>query len=79
MTFPSYHAICALLLIAAVPRWPMIVLNVAMLVSTLPIGMHYFADLLGGGIVFTLVNIQPHLWKIYFRRILPRSVCIVPS
>ncbi|MGY4397750.1 hypothetical protein ACVWZA_002947 [Sphingomonas sp. UYAg733] len=53
ISFPSFHAAAALLLIwAAWPlkllRWPMVVVNVAMLLATPVHGCHYLIDVIGG-------------------------------
>jgi membrane-associated phospholipid phosphatase len=57
---PSFHCEWAVLLIAVFwksPfRWPVLALNVVMIASTIPVGMHYATDVLAGllvcGIVF---------------------------
>jgi membrane-associated phospholipid phosphatase len=50
VTFPSFHAIWAVLLIAAFYRHalflPMLILNVLMLWSTMTVGMHYSGDVI---------------------------------
>lgn len=55
VTFPSFHTIWAVILIAVYHRsslfWPMLIVNGLMLVSTLTVGMHYFSDLIGGLLV----------------------------
>lgn len=71
ITFPSFHTIWGVLVIAAFHRtvlfWPVLVLNVVMIASTVPIGLHYFVDVAGGlfisGIVIfaTNNNEQDHL------------------
>lgn len=52
VAFPSYHAVAALLFTWAawptVARWPILTLNVLMLVSIPTIGNHYFIDVLAG-------------------------------
>ena len=50
--FPSFHGIMALILIFAVRPypllfWPFLVINLVMLVSTVPVGGHHFADVIG--------------------------------
>lgn len=57
---PSYHTIMGCILIAAFWNRPIvrtwaIVLNVLMIASTVPMGGHYFIDILGGLIVGALV------------------------
>lgn len=57
ITFPSFHTIWALLLVAACPRRlrPVsVVLNAAVIVATLTTGWHYLADVLSGVVVFYL-------------------------
>jgi len=56
VAFPSFHAACALLFAWAlwnVPhlRWPIALLNVAMLASTPVIGNHYLVDVFAGLVV----------------------------
>lgn len=53
ITAPSFHALAAVLLAWAFwhirsLRWPMLVLNVAMILSAIPIGGHYFIDIVLG-------------------------------
>lgn len=59
ITFPSFHTIWGVLVIAAFHRTrlflPVLVLNVAMIASTIPIGLHYYVDVAGGLIVATTV------------------------
>lgn len=56
---PSYHAIWAVLLASAFYRTklfiPMAVLNAAVVVSTIPTGMHYLIDVIAGLVVVHLV------------------------
>jgi hypothetical protein len=58
ITFPSFHTVWALLLVAACPR-PLkpvsVLLNAAVLVATLTTGWHYLSDVLAGIIVYYLV------------------------
>jgi membrane-associated phospholipid phosphatase len=60
VTFPSFHTIWAVLLIAAFRGrrlfWPVAILNSLVLLSCVTTGMHYFVDVLGGLIV-TLIAI----------------------
>lgn len=56
VTFPSYHAVVAVLFAygwRAVPvvRWPMIMLNFVMLIACVPIGSHYVVDVLAGIVI----------------------------
>jgi membrane-associated phospholipid phosphatase len=59
VTFPSFHTIWALLLVAAFRGrrlfWPIAILNSLVLLSCVTTGMHYFADVLGGMIVTAIV------------------------
>jgi len=52
ITFPSFHAIWGVLLTAGFYRTrlfiPVALLNAVMIVSTVPVGMHYFTDVLAG-------------------------------
>ena len=56
ITFPSFHAAVAVLLAWAasgIPylRYPMIILNLLMLLSSIPIGGHYLVDVIAGSLV----------------------------
>ncbi|WP_342361255.1 phosphatase PAP2 family protein [Terrarubrum flagellatum] len=56
VSFPSFHAICAILITIAfwrVPylRWAALVLNLAMLAATPIEGGHYFVDLIAGAVI----------------------------
>lgn len=60
ITFPSFHTVWAVLLAVAVAhrRWialPFLVLNVAVVLSTLTTGWHYLSDVLAGFAVALLV------------------------
>jgi membrane-associated phospholipid phosphatase len=55
VTFPSFHAIWALLLILAMPTWPMIILNGLMIISTVTTGGHYAIDVVAGMLVCAVV------------------------
>lgn len=66
ITFPSYHTVMGILFVYAVRdvRWafgPMLVLNIVMIIATVPIGGHYFIDIAGGALVafagIVLVNV----------------------
>jgi membrane-associated phospholipid phosphatase len=61
VTFPSFHTIWAVLLIAAFRGrwlfWPIAALNSLVLLSCVTTGMHYFVDVLGGLIVTAIVII----------------------
>lgn len=75
IAFPSFHTVMGLLFVYAVRDvrgvfWPMLVLNSLMIVATVPVGGHYFADVIGGGFVFAVsivvvdwVNGRPPLWR----------------
>jgi membrane-associated phospholipid phosphatase len=59
ITFPSFHACMGLMAVycfRGMPRlfWPVLVFNLLVAVSIVPIGGHYFIDLLGGGATFAL-------------------------
>ena len=58
ITFPSFHVVWALLLVAACPR-PLkafsILLNSAVIVATLTTGWHYLSDVLAGIVVYYAV------------------------
>jgi membrane-associated phospholipid phosphatase len=61
VTFPSYHTLSAIAMVYAVRSyrllfWPVAALNAAVIFSTLPIGGHYLADVIGG-IVVALASI----------------------
>jgi membrane-associated phospholipid phosphatase len=67
ITFPSYHAAVAVLLAWAasgIPylRYPMIVLNLVMLVSAVPIGGHYLVDVIAGSLVGGASVIVARAW-----------------
>ena len=66
VTFPSFHAGAAVLLIWGFwplrwARWPFAALNTAMFASSVPIGGHYVVDLLAGGVV-AAVGISASKW-----------------
>jgi membrane-associated phospholipid phosphatase len=55
ITFPSFHTVWALLLVAACPRRLKpcsVVLNAAVIVATLTTGWHYLTDVLAGIVVY---------------------------
>ena len=58
ITFPSFHTVWALLLVAACPR-PLkaasVLLNAAVIVATLTTGWHYLSDVLAGIVVYYAV------------------------
>jgi hypothetical protein len=58
ITFPSFHTVWALLLVAACPR-PLkaasVLLNSAVIVATLTTGWHYLSDVLAGIVVYYAV------------------------
>ncbi len=55
ITFPSFHTVWGVLLVVlfwkSAFRVPVLVLNVLMILSTIPVGCHYFTDILGGLVV----------------------------
>ena len=55
ITFPSFHVIWGVLIVLAFRWWPITLLNLVMLISTVPIGQHYVIDLLGGFLVCAFV------------------------
>ncbi|TYL92944.1 phosphatase PAP2 family protein [Bradyrhizobium rifense] len=62
ITFPSFHAAAAVLMgwrWFAVPllRWPMLLLNILMLVSAVPVGGHYIVDVIAGSLLAILAII----------------------
>ncbi|WP_426610334.1 phosphatase PAP2 family protein [Bradyrhizobium sp. McL0616] len=62
ITFPSFHAAAAVLMgwrWFAVPllRWPMLLLNILMLVSSVPVGGHYIVDVIAGSLLAILAII----------------------
>lgn len=57
IAFPSFHMIMALLMIQAWSwsrtfRWPVLVANLAVIFTTLPMGGHYFVDLIAGALLW---------------------------
>lgn len=56
VTFPSFHTVLALLIIqgwhATPARWPAVFWGAITLISTIPMGGHYFADLVAGFLVW---------------------------
>lgn len=61
ITFPSVHTILALLAIQAwwwhpVLRWPVLALNLLVIVTTIPMGGHYFVDLLAGALIWLALS-----------------------
>jgi membrane-associated phospholipid phosphatase len=55
VTFPSFHTVWAVLLMLALPTWPVIALNVLMIVSTVTSGGHYAIDIVGGLLICAIV------------------------
>lgn len=56
VSFPSFHTAAGVMFAWAAwpfrwPRWPMVILNLAMIASTLVSGSHYLIDLIGGAAV----------------------------
>jgi membrane-associated phospholipid phosphatase len=68
ITFPSFHTIWGVLLIVACYKTrlfvPALLLNVTMIASTIPIGRHYYVDVIGGlmvaAVVITYTTTKPH-------------------
>ncbi len=82
IVFPSFHAIWGLLLLLAfLPdrwlRWPMIVLNTLMIAATIPVGMHYLSDVIGGTAVCAIV-IRAQVCAVWILR-RSRRACAKPS
>lgn len=72
ITFPSYHAALALILLLAawthpLLRWPFFVLNVGMIVATPIDGGHYFVDVFGGLAIACLAHVAAR------RMLMPRT------
>jgi membrane-associated phospholipid phosphatase len=67
VTFPSYHATCGAILIWAawttVLRWPIMTLNVLLIISAIPVGGHYLVDVLGG-VALAIVAIWLAKWLV---------------
>ena len=62
ITFPSFHVVWAVLLSIALGwRW-IIALNVLVILSTVPVGMHYAIDIIGGLLVCGLVVPLANRW-----------------
>jgi hypothetical protein len=59
ITFPSFHTIWAILIVAACwktrIRIPVLILNVLVILSTMTTGWHYLADVVGGIVVCLVV------------------------
>lgn len=56
ITMPSFHASAAVILAwgfwhSSILRWPSLIVNFAMLLSTIPIGGHYIVDVLAGSAI----------------------------
>ncbi|MFM9960690.1 MAG: phosphatase PAP2 family protein [Planctomycetaceae bacterium] len=73
ITFPSFHTAWALLLISAVRRnrWllaPSVLLNLAVIVSTLTTGWHYFADVCSGVAVAVVAIAASHALEAVFEQ-----------
>jgi membrane-associated phospholipid phosphatase len=60
ISFPSGHAAVAVLMTcaawrSALLRWPVLILNIMMLIATVPLGVHYLVDIFAGVISATAV------------------------
>ena len=71
VTFPSFHTALALMTAAAWRdnrhlRWPMIVWNAVVIVSTVPIGGHYLIDLIAGALLWLGVFRYGPRWAQWF-------------
>ena len=67
VTFPSFHTILALLVVWASRAtwwfWPAALLNAVVIASTLPVGGHHLADLVGGALVTAVTIGVVHAWR----------------
>jgi membrane-associated phospholipid phosphatase len=69
VTFPSFHTTWAILLAWAVRRkWGLnlfaLALNVAVVASTLTLGLHYFVDVPGGAVIaIAAIALESRIWK----------------
>jgi membrane-associated phospholipid phosphatase len=71
VAMPSFHASAALILgwgfwSSRLLRWPFLLLNLAMLVSSVPIGGHYIVDVLAGAAVgwFAILVVRAHAARV---------------
>lgn len=69
--FPSFHTAGAILLAWGFwairwARWPMLALNLAMIAATVPIGGHYYSDVVAGAVVAWLAIKAPD-WIVSLR------------
>ncbi len=71
VAMPSFHASAALILgwgfwSSRLLRWPFLLLNLAMLVSSVPIGGHYIVDVLAGAAVgwFAILLVRAHAARV---------------
>lgn len=55
VAFPSFHVVWAILLTLAMPSYPLVVLNLLVIVSTVTTGGHYLIDLAGGALICAIV------------------------
>ncbi len=62
ITFPSFHVIWGVLIMYALPKWPILLLNCLMIVSTITTGMHYAIDIVGGLLVCAFVIPITNRW-----------------
>lgn len=82
ITFPSFHAVCAVVFTWAawsirVYRWPIAFLNLGMFLATLLEGTHYLIDLIGGVIVAFTAILSLRLFG--QRRLSPKLVAARPG
>jgi membrane-associated phospholipid phosphatase len=73
VTFPSFHAASATLFAWGFwsirwARWPMLVLNLAMIAASVPIGGHYYVDVLAGVAIAGISIALPTWWSRYRAR-----------
>jgi hypothetical protein len=55
VAFPSFHVVWAILLTLAMPSYPLVLLNLLVIVSTVTTGGHYLIDLVGGALICAIV------------------------
>jgi membrane-associated phospholipid phosphatase len=55
VAFPSFHVVWAILLMLAMPSYPLVLLNLLVIVSTVTTGGHYLIDLVGGALICAIV------------------------
>ncbi len=71
--FPSFHTVAAVLFAWGFwpirwARWPMLALNLAMIAASIPIGGHYFIDVLAGAVI-AWISIKLPRWSTGLRSV----------